>query len=162
MSSYGVSSADWDGLPWSWAQERLVANRNYWVVTVSASGIPHSMPVWGVWDPAENVFGFSCAPDAKKRRNLATNQHVSVSCDDTVECVSVQGVARILDATDPTDAASLDSIVALYVTKYAGEAPGDLGEFVRAHTVVEVRPTVAFGVVEREAEFATRATRWRF
>jgi len=26
----------------------------------------------------------------------------------------------------------------------------------------EVTPKVAFAVIEREAEFATRATRWRF
>ncbi len=162
MASYGVNATGWNGLPWSWASERLVANRNYWVVTVSGAGEPHSMPVWGVWDTAQNVFGFSCAPDSKKRRNLAVNGHVSVSCSDTVECISVQGVARVLDPQDPQNTQSLDSIVALYVAKYSGEAPGDLGAFVRAHTIVEVRPTVAFGVVEREEDFATRATRWRF
>lgn len=36
-------------LPWSWATERLVAARNYWIATTRANGRPHCRPVWGVW-----------------------------------------------------------------------------------------------------------------
>jgi hypothetical protein len=35
-------------LPWSWAEERLTASRNYWVASSWPDGRPHSMPVWGV------------------------------------------------------------------------------------------------------------------
>ena len=49
MPGYGVEEATWSALPWSWATERLTANRNYWVVTVSPQSVPHAMPVWGVW-----------------------------------------------------------------------------------------------------------------
>ena len=49
MSDYGVP-ADLDGtLPWVWAEQRLTGNRNYRVVTASAAGRPHALPVWGVW-----------------------------------------------------------------------------------------------------------------
>jgi len=34
--------------------------------------------------------------------------------------------------------------------------------FVLAHLVVEVTPERAIAVIERDAEFATRPTRWRF
>ncbi len=47
MPDYGVDTPSWVPLPWSWAAERLLANRNYWVVTVSAAGRPHVLPVWG-------------------------------------------------------------------------------------------------------------------
>jgi hypothetical protein len=50
MPDYGVDTASWTPLPWTWAVERLLANRNFWVVTVSAEGRPHALPVWGVWD----------------------------------------------------------------------------------------------------------------
>ncbi len=48
-----------------------------------------------------------------------------------------------------------------YVEKYE---PGSesMAEFVRRHLVIEVEPDRAFGIVEREDEFSTPATRWRF
>ncbi|MGH3863391.1 MAG: hypothetical protein ACRDSQ_28115, partial [Actinokineospora sp.] len=38
MPDYGVDTPSWEPLPWSWAAERLMANRNFWIVTVSADG----------------------------------------------------------------------------------------------------------------------------
>ena len=38
MGDYGVPDEVDGALAWSWAQERLVRNKNYWVVTVSAGG----------------------------------------------------------------------------------------------------------------------------
>lgn len=37
MSDYGVDVPEWEALPWSWAAERLIATRNYWVITVAAN-----------------------------------------------------------------------------------------------------------------------------
>ena len=158
MSEYGVSQADWDGLPWSWASERLAQSRSYWVTTVTESGSPHSMPVWGVWNTVSNTFAFSCAARAKKLRNLLFNPQVSFSADDTVEVVSVQGTGRVVGSDDE----EFNHIVSAYASKYGHETPGDLEEFVRSNAVVSVRPRLAFGVIEREAEFAIRATRWNF
>lgn len=154
MSSYGVPD-DLDGtLEWSWARDRLVANRNYWVVTVDPAGRPHSTPVWGVWDPEDDAFTFSCAPDALKARNIARNPHVVVTVDDTVEVVSVEGVAAPLnDARAAAEA---------YARKYE-EDPGrrpQMVEFMLSHAVFSVRPTKAIGIIEREDDFARRATRW--
>lgn len=158
MAAYGTDSPDWQALPWEWAGERLTANHNYWVVTVSAAGAPHALPVWGVWSDDDLRFMFSCAPTARKARNIAGNPRVVFTVDSTVECISVEGTAELL-----TDAARIDTWVDRYVAKYGHEVPGDgFADFVRSHAVFEVRPTAAFAVIEREEEFALRATKWRF
>ena len=162
MADYGVPAEVAGVLPWAWAQERLVANRNYWVVTASASGRPHAMPVWGAWVADTDRFWFSCSPNARKARNIAENPQCAVTIDDTVECVSVQGRARIVDVG--SDPASVDHAIASYVTKYWDDPAvhPEMEAFVRSHTLVEVAPEVAFGIIEREEEFAQRATRWRW
>jgi PPOX class probable F420-dependent enzyme len=157
MPDYGVDTPEWRPLPWSWAGERLTRNRNFWVVTVSATGRPHALPVWGVWDDDVRRFAFSCAPSSTKARNLATNPAVVVAIDDTVECVSVEGDATVLD-----DGPLREDWIRRYVERYRPEAADLDADFVRQNLVVEVVPRRAFGIVEREDEFATRATRWVF
>ena len=157
MPDYGVDTADWSPLPWSWAAERLARNRNFWVVTVSAAGRPHALPVWGVWDEDEHRFAFSCGPRSRKARDLAANPHVAVAVDDTVECVSVEGRAEVVG-----DPGRQDRWIERYLGKYAALAAGLDAAFLRRHLLVEVGPERAFAVVEREEEFATRATRWDF
>lgn len=162
MSDYGVPAEMEGTLPWSWAQERLVRNRNYWVVTASAEGRPHSLPVWGVWLPDTDRFFFSCSPNSRKARNLAANPRCAVTVDDTVECVSVEGRGRAVDPA--ADAALVDAAVAAYLAKY-WEDPAvhpEMEAFVRGHLMVEVVPDRAFGIIEREEEFSQRATRWRW
>ncbi|HEX6597605.1 MAG TPA: pyridoxamine 5'-phosphate oxidase family protein, partial [Acidimicrobiales bacterium] len=78
MPDYGVDTPEWRPLPWSWAAERLVAARNIWVVTASAEGRPHALPVWGVWDEGDHRFGFSCGPRSRKARNLAANPQAAI------------------------------------------------------------------------------------
>jgi hypothetical protein len=159
MADYGVP-ADLDGtLPWEWGRTRLVANRNYWVVTVDAAGRPHSTPVWGVWHD-DDTFWFSCAPSALKARNLRVNPHVAVTTDDTVEYVSVEGVA--VEMVPPT------AVSAAWARKYDdgtgdGGGPSDLAEleaFFASNAAFRVQPTKAIGMIERPDEFALRATRW--
>jgi nitroimidazol reductase NimA-like FMN-containing flavoprotein (pyridoxamine 5'-phosphate oxidase superfamily) len=157
MPDYGVDDQAWSPLPWSWAAERLVASRSFWVVTASAGGRPHAMPVWGVWDDQELRFAFSCGPRSRKARNLAANPQVVVMVDGTVECVSVEGVAAAV-AGDERAA----HWVGRYLTKYQPTAPELTADFVHQNLIVEVEPERAFGIIEREDEFATRATRWVF
>jgi nitroimidazol reductase NimA-like FMN-containing flavoprotein (pyridoxamine 5'-phosphate oxidase superfamily) len=162
MSGYGVRDDLEGALPSSWAEERLVANRNYWVVTVSGSGRPSAMPVWGVWLPGPERFRFSCAPTARKLRNIAANPQCVVMVDDTIECVSVEGRARIVDPDAETEA--MAEVLAAYLPKYWPD-PADhaaMTAFLRENTLVEVTPERAFGVIEREDDFARCATRWRW
>lgn len=154
MSSYGVPD-DPDGLlPWAWAEERLVANRNYWVVTVDALHRPHAMPVWGVWMIDTERFWFSAAPDAFKVRNIESNPHVVVATADTVEVVSVEGTAEL--RTDDEGAA------AAWGEKYgtSSEEQAELAAFFPQGAMICVTPVKAFGLIETPEDFGPRATRW--
>lgn len=157
MPDYGVGAETWRPLPWSWAAKKLLSGRNYWLVTASAEGRPHALPVWAVWDDAEQRLAFSCAPRSRKARNLRANPQVTVAIDDTVECLSLEGRAEVLE-----DEARRREWARRYVDKYRSMST-DLDEtFVLGGLVVEVRPEKALAVIEREAEFSTRPTRWRF
>lgn len=155
MSDYGVDTPDWEALPWSHAVTKLNRSRNLWLVTSSSDGRPHALPVWGVWDDDVPGFFWSCSPNSRKARNVAANPQVCVMADDTVECISVEGRARAV-----TDPATLDRWIERYLAKYAGEEV--TADFIRAHASFELVPERAFGIIERDVEFATRATRWRF
>jgi hypothetical protein len=157
MPDYGVDTSDWSALPWSWAGDRLVATRNYWVVTASADARPHAMPVWGVWDDADHRFAFSCGPRSRKARNLAANPQMVVMADDTVECVSVEGRASLL-----TDKGRVAVWVERYLAKYQPISPGLSAEFIASNALFEFTAERAFAIIEREEEFSTRATRWSF
>ena len=157
MPDYGVDSPAWSPLPWSWAAERLAANRNFWVVTVSADGRPHALPVWGVWNDDEARFAFSCSPRARKARNLTANPRAVVLTDDTVECLSIEG-----SAAPVVEEARREEWIARYLARYQPISPSVSADFLRPHLMVEFVPDRAFAVIEREDEFATRATRWVF
>ena len=156
MPDYGVDSPDWSGLPWAWAAERLATNRNFWVVTANQHGRPHALPVWGVWHDGDHRFAFSCGPRSRKAANIAVNPSVAVTSDSTIECVSIEGKASAVEGD------RADTWIDRYLDKYRGEAPDLTAEFLRANRIFEVRPERAFGIIEREDAFSTRATRWRF
>lgn len=156
MPDYGVPEDIEGALPWEWAAERLVRNKNYWLVTASAAGRPHSMPLWGVWRDDHDDFVFSCGARSRKARNLAENPQACVTIDDTVECVSVEGTVSALAPGDERTAA-----IGAYVTKYSEpEGRAQMAEFVGAHELFVLKPERAFAVIEREDEFSARATRW--
>lgn len=157
MPDYGVDTPSWAPLPWSWAAERLAGNRNFWVVTVSADRRPHALPVWGVWDDAEGRFAFSCAPRARKARNLAGNPQAVVMTDDTVECLSVEG-----QASPVLGEQRLAEWIDRYLAKYRPLSQDLSADFLRRHLMMEFVPDRAFAIIEREDEFSTRATRWVF
>jgi hypothetical protein len=98
----------------------------------------------------------SPAPNARKVRNIDENAQVAVTIDDTIECVSVEGHARRAGAGEA------EAMVAAYLDKYFPdpETHDEARTFILDHAVVAVVPERAFGIIEREDEFATRATRW--
>ncbi len=157
MPDYGVDTPAWAPLPWSWAAERLAANQNFWVVTVSADGRPHALPVWGVWHDPEGRFAFTCGPRAQKLRNLAANPHAAIMVESTVECVSVEGRAAPLG-----DDERREQWIERYLAKYRPISADTSAEFLRRNVMVEFAAERAFGVIEREGEFSTRPTRWLF
>ncbi len=156
MADYGVP-ADLDGtLPWSWAERRLLDARNFWLTTASRTGRPHSLPVWGVWLADRQRFWFSCASSSRKLRNILANPCVVFAPEDSVDVVSIEGVATQVSAEASHDA------IDRYIAKYWDDPTEwpTMIEFLTSNAMVEVAPARGFGIIEREAEFATRATRW--
>lgn len=157
MSDYGVGGDDWEALPWSWAAQRLAKARNHWIVTTSADGRPHAMPVWGVWSDDDHAFFFSTSPNSRKVRNLTENPRVVIASEDTVECISIEGTAALV-----TDDARRELWIDRYMDRYLELSPEMSRDFLRSHTAFEITPERAFGIIETEEDFARRATRWIF
>ena len=157
MADYGVPTDLKGALPWGWAAERLARCRNFWITTVDPRHRPHSMPVWGVWSESAQQFFFSCAPSSLKARNLAENPNVVVAVDDTVEVVSLEGVAAPLAV-----GSDADRFIASYVAKYEPDPMKAVAMtgFVAANSMFCVTPHRAFAVIEREEDFGPKATRW--
>jgi hypothetical protein len=113
MPGYGILPAE-EGtglLPWSWVEERLVRSHDYWLATVTPSGPPHLMPVWAVWH--EDRLWFSSANGSRKALTLAREPRCSVSTEDPLEPVVVQGRAQRI-----TDPSALESMLATENAKY--------------------------------------------
>jgi Pyridoxamine 5'-phosphate oxidase len=86
---FGAPAPSGELLPWSWAEQRLVAARNYWIATTRPDGRPHCRPVWGVWLP--DGFWFSTGSVA--RHNLVANPQITVHLESGDQVVIVEGVA---------------------------------------------------------------------
>lgn len=156
MASYGVPADTEGALRWDWASQRLLRSRNYWLTTVDRACRPHSMPVWGVWTVDDDHFWFASASDSLKARNLESNPHVVVTADDTVEVVSIEGTALLVEARR--------DIARQFGDKYGDDESEQkqITGFFLSSTMYEVTPAKAFGLIEREEEFARTATRWVF
>ncbi len=155
MPGYGTLPAS-EGtglLPWSWAEERLVSSRNYWIVTVWPDlRRPHSMPVWGMWH--ETAFWFSSSKPSRKAKNLASNPRCVVTTEDATNPVVVEGIAELL--TDPEDLATL---LELENAKYETDYKIDMLDPAE-NSCFRIRPTWAFGIMH--GDFEGSPTRWDF
>jgi hypothetical protein len=153
MPAYGVPGPGEDDrglLPWPWAEERLVGARNYWLITVRADGTPHPMPIWGLW--LRTGFFFNTSGKSGKARNLAGDRRAVLHTEDGTEPVVVEGTAVMV-----SDPEVIDSVLDAYREKY-GWAPTDLD----GNPIFHLRPSSAFGIIERGEEFSSSATRWLF
>ncbi|HVF14291.1 MAG TPA: pyridoxamine 5'-phosphate oxidase family protein [Acidimicrobiales bacterium] len=154
MPGYGVlGPSEGTGLlPWSWAEERLVAAPRYWLATVCPDGRPHVMPVWAVWDAG--CLWFSSSLGSRKARNLDADQRVTVTTDNTLEPVVLEGIAeRMVDLDARTRYMGLSN------AKYATDYPVEFLD-PKVNGTYRVTPHVAFGLIE--ADFVGSPTRWVF
>ena len=91
-----------------------------------------------------------------KHRNLLANHNLTVAVSDTVEVVTLEGRATLV-AEGPERALA----IATYGEKYAEpEKRTELQEFMAANATWQVVPERGFAIIEREDEFAARATKW--
>jgi nitroimidazol reductase NimA-like FMN-containing flavoprotein (pyridoxamine 5'-phosphate oxidase superfamily) len=154
MPGYGTLPANEGSglLPWSWAEERLVASRNYWMVTVWPDGRPHAMPVWGMWHAG--AFLFSSSNPSRKARNLTANPRCVVTTEDPLNPVVVEGTAeRITDEKDIAEMLALEN--AKYETDYKIDSLDPA-----VNSCFRVRPQWVFGI--KHDDFVGSPTRWDF
>lgn len=135
-------------LPWSWAVERLVGARNYWICTIRPDGRPHAVPVWGLW--FEDAVWFSTARASQKARNLARDPSVVVHLESGDETVILEG-----KVAEEHDRETLVRFADAYDAKYSHRPnPDDRDPF------YVLRPQVAH--TWRESDYPRTATRWIF
>jgi nitroimidazol reductase NimA-like FMN-containing flavoprotein (pyridoxamine 5'-phosphate oxidase superfamily) len=154
MPGYGTLPANEGSglLPWSWAEERLVASRNYWMVTVWPDGRPHAMPVWGMWH--EGTFLFSSSNPSRKAKNLTADPRCVITTEDAANPVVVEGTAERI--TDPNEIAAM---LALENSKYETDYKIDSLD-PAVNSCFRVRPNWAFGI--KYGDFEGSPTRWDF
>ncbi len=148
-AAYGIARGSKGRLPWSWADERLAASRNYWIVTASEEARPHAMPEWGLW--LDGAVWFSTDRASRKGRNIRANPDIVIHLESGDEAVIVEGTAE-----EVTDRAALEPFVDAYEEKYGFRM--DLDQPIGL--VYRLRPRTALGWAEED--FPTSATRWRF
>jgi pyridoxine/pyridoxamine 5'-phosphate oxidase len=139
---YGISTEAEGMLSWSWAEERLAASRNYWIVTSSADGTPHAAPVWGVW--ADGAVYFGTNPRSRKGVNLARDPRAVIHLESGDEVVILRGEVQLSEVED--------SVLDAYEAKYGYRPPGT--------QLFELRPRLALAWLE--ADYAKTATRFDF
>jgi hypothetical protein len=151
VEGYGLGNAPADGsaLAWSTIEEWLVDARNYWIVTTTADGRPHAMPVWGLWD--DGAVWFSTDPSSRKGRNLEARPEIVVHLESGDEAVILEGVVERV--RDQTQLVRFDDA---YFLKY-DVRPSSMGDDAGVYAL---RPAVA--LTWTEADFPTTATRWTF
>ena len=151
---FGFPAPPGELLAWSWAEDRLIAARNYWIATTRPGGRPHCRPVWGVWLAGRLWF----STGSLAGHNLAVNDRISVNLEDGDEVVIVEGRAHQVD--DPRDLAAMcEAYSPKYdypITPAADGTVRDAGG--TGGPAWTVKPHVAFGW----AQDMTAPTRWTF
>ncbi|MFI0798673.1 PPOX class probable F420-dependent enzyme [Amycolatopsis lurida] len=149
MPGYGTEQGEAGLLPWSWADDKLRATMNYWVATVRPDGRPHVMPVWAAWDGEALWFGSTHT--SRKMRNLRADPRCTVTIDDALDPVVLDGVADFV--TDPEAIATfVETANAKYASAYSYDPD--------VNAVVAIRPAWAFGM--RAEDFTGTPTRWQW
>ena len=148
--SYGVPRRGGTMVEWSSVVERVRAASAYWLATVTPSGRPHVVPIWGVF-VRNDLYLEIGAPETAKARNLAANPVVAVHLDGVDDAVILFGTAVPMRP----DAGLGTELAAAFRAKYAGYAP----EATAWETGGLVRIDPATLLAWRDMPTATR---WRF
>jgi nitroimidazol reductase NimA-like FMN-containing flavoprotein (pyridoxamine 5'-phosphate oxidase superfamily) len=139
-------------LPWSWAEERLTASRDYWLVSVWPDGHPHAMPVWAMWH--EDALWLSSSKASRKSKNLTADPRCVVTTEDAQNPVVVDGIAELITAhSDLVTMLTLEN--AKYSTDYGLEMVDPA-----VNSCFRVKPRWVFGL--EAGDFTGSPTRWEF
>src|SRR6476660_9180969 len=106
-AEYGTGKAS-EHVDWSHVEERLAADRVYWIATVGATGRPRVRPVDGMY--LEGVIYVGGGMTTRWVRELAANPRVAIHLDGVDDVVIVDGEAEVLNGVDAERAAKLAAI----------------------------------------------------
>jgi len=140
-------------LPWTHVVLELRDARNYWISTVSpADRMPHSMPVWAVWE--EEQLLFSTSPVSAKARNLRHSPNTCVHLESGRRVVMLQGETHPVE--DPR-------IQELYRLHYNPKYDWDFTPEQVRKGVYSFRPSRGFAWLDDHGDgFAKAGTRFTF
>jgi PPOX class probable F420-dependent enzyme len=159
MPGYGVPEVPDGMLPWSFAEERLATSHDYWLATTRPDGRPHVMPVWGAWTGGR--LWFSTDQASRKARNLLADPRCTVTTDNALEPVVLDGVAEPVTRRDAISAFA-DVLSRKYADEWLPEVytvdffDGSVG----GGATYRVTPTSVFALDANQ--FTTSPTRWEF
>jgi PPOX class probable F420-dependent enzyme len=94
---------------------RLRTEPIIWLTTASASGRPHMVPMWFLWD-GRSVLLFSL-PNTRKLRNIAANSAIVLAleaADQGYDVVIIEGRATFID--DPLISGAMPAFVEKYAS----------------------------------------------
>jgi len=96
-AEYGVTKAS-EFVEWSHVEERLAADRVYWIATVAGDGRPRVRPIDGIY--LDGVIYVGGSPETRWVQEVAANPHVSVHLDGVDDVVIVDGEAEVLTGVE--------------------------------------------------------------
>ena len=131
-AEYGTSKAT-EHVEWGHVEDRLTADRVYWVATVGPDGRPRVRPIDGLYVDGVIYVGGSHA--TRWVREVKTNAHVSVHLDGLDEVVIVEGEAEVLTGLDDELAERLAAASNAKFPEY-----GMTAAFYRSNGAIAIRP----------------------
>jgi nitroimidazol reductase NimA-like FMN-containing flavoprotein (pyridoxamine 5'-phosphate oxidase superfamily) len=146
---YGVPETGGEMVDWTTIVDRLRSAQAYWLATVTPTGRPHVVPIWGVM-VGDDLYLETGAPSTAKNRNLATNPAIAVHLDDPNDAVIVMGTAE--PARPERELGTL--LAAAFSAKYKGYSPGPTDW--EGGGLIRVDPTTILAWRDMPT-----ATRWR-
>jgi uncharacterized pyridoxamine 5'-phosphate oxidase family protein len=149
-AEYGITKAT-EFVEWSRIEERLAADRLYWVVTVGRNGHPRVRPIDGLYVEGSLYVGGS--PKTRWVHEVQENPHVAVHLDGTDEVIIVEGDAEVLAGIDEDLATALAAASNAKFPEYRMTPT-----FYRANGAIAIRPSkvIAWTDITRDP------TRFRF
>jgi len=141
---FGLEQYPFTPLDWNDVARKVSEARNYWIVTATPSGKPHSVPVWGIW--ADDGFWFLTDPKSVTARNLQRNPQAVVNLESGDDVVILEGEFELINPTAESTGA--------FAEKY--DMPWG------AEQIPVFRLRLRKALAWTEADFPSNASRWRF
>ncbi|MHA2252467.1 MAG: pyridoxamine 5'-phosphate oxidase family protein [Candidatus Kariarchaeaceae archaeon] len=98
IDGYNLPKSTESLLNWKFVGDQMMEAKYYWIVTTNKSGVPHSVPIWGLW--FENRIFFGGSPKTKWVNNIKTNPLISVHLQSAEQVCIIKGKAIILEDED--------------------------------------------------------------